>query len=224
MKSSLFDGVEAVVFDLDGVIINSEPIHMNIINNIIRPYGKPLEVQDYQENFVGRCEKYCCGEIKRRYGVNLSEEEMIGQYKAEITRYFEETDNPPILPGIRKLLSALGARRIKMGVASSSSNRNIALSLKSAGLAQYFQAVASAEDAPRGKPHPDVYLNICKELAICPEKSIAIEDSEAGVAAAKAAGFYTVGFRNPDSGKQDLSSADRVIDAFEELMNEEMGA
>ena len=220
MENNLFDGVEAVIFDLDGVIINSEPIHMDIINDMIRPYGAPLDMQDYHDNFVGRCEKHCCGVLKRRYGITLTEEEMMAQYKNSITRYFDETDDPPVLPGVREFVKKISAKKIKMGVASSSSNKNIVLSLKSAGIDQYFHAVSSAEDAERGKPYPDVYLNICEALKIKAEKSIAIEDSTVGIQAAKAAGFYAVGFRNPDSGNQDLSSADRIVDSFEELMDD----
>ncbi|WP_066648626.1 HAD family hydrolase [Christensenella timonensis] len=218
MGNNFLEGYDAVIFDLDGVIINSEPIHMDILNDMVRPYGGELETWDYNENFVGKCEQDCWGEIKRRYQIPYSVEELIERYVDGISRYFETTQNPPVLPGVRELVGMISAKKRKLAVASSSSKKNIMLSLKSAGIRDYFDALASAEDAGRGKPAPDVYLNACEALEVQPHKGIAIEDSAAGVKAAKAAGLYAIGLKNPDSGEQDLSLADRVVGSLEELL------
>ncbi len=218
MQEHLFDEYEAVVFDLDGVIINSEPIHMEIMNDIVRQYGDQIERKDYDENFVGKCEQDCWGQIKSRYEIPYSTEELIEQYVEGITRYFETTENPPVVPWVRELIEMIRAKGMKAGVASSSSKKNILLSLSSAGLKERFDVWESAEDAGRGKPAPDVYLNACAALGVDPQKCIAIEDSEPGVQAAKAAGLFTVGLQNPDSGNQDLSLADKVIDSHKELL------
>ncbi|MEA5002368.1 MAG: HAD family phosphatase, partial [Christensenella sp.] len=141
MQAHLFDEYEAVVFDLDGVIINSEPIHMDIMNDIVVRYGDAIELEDYNKNFVGKCEQDCWGEIKRRYKIPCPTDELIAQYLDGIARYFETTTNPPVLPWVKELVGEIRERGMKVAVASSSSKKNIALSLDSAGIRHCFDAL-----------------------------------------------------------------------------------
>lgn len=208
---------KAVVFDLDGVIINSEPIHMDIINDIVSPYGEPLGYTEYYRDYVGRGEYECCSLLKEKYGIPNTVEDIIRMYKDAISVYFDEVEELPVLPGVAELVKNIYRSGLKLAVASSSSNRNIRLSLRHAGLESYFDVTISAEDVENGKPAPDVYLRACDTLGIMPGQGIAIEDSAAGVKAAKSAGLFTVGFINPDSGNQDLSGADMEIRSFEEI-------
>ena len=215
--TDFFHRAKAVIFDLDGVIINSEPLHMEILNKICTQYGPPISKETYHDSIVGKGEAEVCKRLIREYGVTASVSQIIEWYKQGITEYFETVEDPPVLPGIPELVRGLRDAGLLLGVASSSCKRNIRLSLKSAGLEPYFSTLASGEDAVRAKPAPDVYLNACEELGIRPCEAVAIEDSTPGVKAAKAAGLFTVGYRNPDSGAQDLSLADYVTDSFFKL-------
>jgi HAD superfamily hydrolase (TIGR01509 family) len=121
------------------------------------------------------------------------------------------------MPGIVELLEYLNKSDIKTALASSSSIEVINIFISKVGLGHYFQQTISGDSVKRGKPDPDIFIHAAKELQEEPEDCIVIEDSANGVKAAKLAGMKCVGFRNANSGDQDLTLADMVIDDFREV-------
>ena len=108
-------------------------------------------------------------------------------------------------------------RGIKMALASSSPRSHIDAVLKMFNLTDYFHAIVCGEDTKEGKPSPDIFLNAAKIINTLPEDCIVIEDSYNGVLAAKAANMKCIGFKNPNSGNQDLSNADKIVTSLEDI-------
>lgn len=209
--------LHAFVFDLDGVIIDSEPIHMLMANNMLATYGSAIEWPDY-ERFIGKTDHDFYTYVKTLAPIEESIPELIADYKRDLEAFFNEAESLPIIPDIVNLVHTLHAEGWKLAVASSSSHVNIRHVLRAAGLSEYFPVQVSGEDVKHGKPAPDIYLRALSELGVEPRYAAAIEDSEAGCVSASDAGLFTLGFQHAGSGKQNLSRADLVIHAIGELL------
>ncbi|MEL7609401.1 MAG: HAD family phosphatase [Bacillota bacterium] len=218
MRLDLPEGLMGMVFDLDGVIVDSEPVHMELLNGICAPYGPWMSWEEYVP-LIGGTDGDVSRYLAERCNLPFPGEELLWRYHELLAGLGE--DALPAIPGVERLMRALLSQGIALAVASASSKINIAKSLRSAGVEHLIRARVSGEDVKRTKPAPDVYLAALAQLDLPAGACAAIEDTAVGVAAAKAAGLYTIGFINPHSGNQDLSGADRVIRALDELMAED---
>lgn len=208
--------MNAVIFDMDGVIINSEPIHFMIDNQLL----KQLAIHhsdDYLDKFVGYTNPAMWQCIKTEFGIKESVDELIARQMSMKQTYFRDHPLMPI-DGIVGLLDTLVKMKLKIGVASSSLRLFIEQVLTSTHLTQYIDEIVSGEEVPQSKPEPDVFIQCADALHVAPEHCVVIEDSTHGVIAAKHAGMFCVGFRNLDSGYQDLSFADRIVDHISEVL------
>jgi len=120
----------------------------------------------------------------------------------------------PEIPGVRPLLEELDQMGTLMAVASSSSREIVELILSKLAIRHFFTATVSGKDASQGKPAPDIFLKAAAALGVEPGKCVVIEDSPPGVDGAKKAGMTCIGFANPNSGEQDLTSADLILKDF----------
>ncbi len=211
--------IKAFIFDLDGVIIDSEPIHLQISNDMIEHLGLAVPWDEY-EQFIGMTDIAYFTYLKNYANLDAPVPELIAEYKRRLDIFFNEAIVLPIISGIRELVETLRAEGILLAIASSSSHVNIRHVLRAARLTDYFPIQVSGEDVEHGKPAPDIYLEAARQLAVAPEHCAAIEDSEAGSLSAKRAGLYTIGFQNPGSGKQNLSSCHLVIHEIQDLLVE----
>lgn len=208
---------KAVIFDLDGVIINSEPIHMEVSNSICCQWGKPHTWEEYAQ-FIGKTDEKIWSIIKQKYQLDLDVDQLVAVYSKKLTDYFLQAEELPMVDGISELLKTLHDENIKCAIGSASSHTNIMHTLNKIQNKEYFIAIASGDDIKRGKPYPDIFLRAASLLKVLPEDCAVIEDSACGVQAAKRAGMFCVGFRNPTSGNQDLSRADKIIGNMNELI------
>ncbi|XID94672.1 HAD family hydrolase [Paenibacillaceae bacterium WGS1546] len=202
----------AVIFDMDGLIIDSEPIHFEVDIETVNRFGARITHEEL-ERFVGMTNPEMWKLIKDEYKLGHSVEEIIDVQLAAKIRLLEQRAMEPI-DGIRELLDGLKANKVPIGLASSSPRSFIMAVLNKFGIAAYFDCVVSGEEVARGKPAPDVFLEAASMLGVPPESCIVVEDSRNGVAAAKAAGMKCYGFVNPNSGNQDLSAADWIVDSI----------
>lgn len=208
--------MKAFIFDMDGVIINSEPLHYEVDYIILKELGANLG-KDELEEFTGMTNPEMLRILKERFGFNQSIEEII---KAQLQRklaILEKSDIQPI-DGIRELILKLKNENVLLAVASSSPRVFIEAVLKKFGIIDKFNKIVCGEEVPNGKPAPDIYLEAAKQLGVEPNECIVLEDAAHGVAAAKAAGMTCIGFENPDSGSQNLSKADKRIGSIRELL------
>ncbi|MDD7678469.1 MAG: HAD-IA family hydrolase [Anaerovibrio sp.] len=143
---------------------------------------------------------------------------MLAKKKHELYQKIlrEDPDLKPI-DGIPELLDRLKEKGYRIGLGSSSVMANIQLVLGRFGILDYFDAIAAGSEVENAKPAPDVYLLAASRLGIAPENCTVVEDATAGIAAAKAAGMRCIAVRNPNSGAQDFSQADVVIDRYDEI-------
>lgn len=207
--------MKAVIFDMDGVIIDSEPIHFEVDMQTMRDLGFDISSEEL-EKYVGTTNEYMFTDLKNKYNINQSIEEIIN-YKVELTKKkIIQSDLDPI-EGIKELLVALKNKNIPTAIASSSPRSFIDVVVSKFNLQDYFKYIVSGEEVVHGKPAPDVYIETAKKLGLLTEECTVIEDSRNGVLAAKAAGMKCIGFQNINSGNQDLSKADIIVKSITEI-------
>jgi HAD superfamily hydrolase (TIGR01509 family) len=205
--------ITALIFDMDGVLADTEPYYLENNNRLFGELGFSLPPEEYV-HFVGISARRMWTDLRTRFRLQQSVEKLI---ELEYETHFSHLAALPALepiPGIRQLLERLKGLGRALAIASSSPRRVIDLTLAKTGLAGYFPVTVSGEDVVHGKPHPDIFLEAARLAGKLPEECLVIEDSPRGIAGARAAGMATVGFRNPHSGDQDLSAADLVVQAF----------
>jgi HAD superfamily hydrolase (TIGR01509 family) len=206
---------EAVIFDLDGVLVDSEQVWDEVRERLARERGgrwHPGAQRDMMGMSSIEWSRYMSDEL----GVPLSPEEV----SAEVVRRVEERYRRelPLLPGAVEAVRRL-AGRWRLGLASSSNRPIIDLVLELAGIDELFEATVSSEEVDRGKPAPDVYLEAARRLRVEPRRSAAIEDSTNGLLAARAAGLAVVAIPNHafPPGPEALEAAEVVLDSLDAL-------
>jgi HAD superfamily hydrolase (TIGR01509 family) len=206
---------EAVVFDLDGLLLETEQIWDEVRETLARERGGRWSEQA-QRDMMGMSStewsRYMHDVVGLRESPAEINEEVVRRMAA---RYRESL---PLLPGAAEAVERL-ADRWPLGLASSSNRELIDLVLELSGLARHFRATVSSEEVGRGKPAPDVYLEVIRRLGARPEHTTAVEDSEAGIGSAKAAGMRVVAIPNRTfpPGGETLAAADVVLDSLDEL-------
>lgn len=210
--------IKAVIFDMDGVIIDSEPIHKQVEESLFKKLN--IKVSEEEHNsYVGKTSIEMWREIKLKYNLGkdiLAEEIVIEEVDRYIEHLLAKDDIKPIM-GVRKLINELYIKDIKLALASSAVRRSIETVINLFELGEYFSISISGEDIEDGKPCPDIFLKVANELGVNPMECVVIEDSRNGVIAAKTAGMKCIGFKNRNSGNQDLSRADMVIDSLSQI-------
>ena len=207
--------MKAVIFDMDGVIIDSEPIHFDVDIKTMDYLGQNISGGEL-EKYVGMTSTEMWSLIKKKYNLIQSVDEIIDYQLENKINIVRELDIEPI-EGIRELLLQLKNESLLIGIASSSPRKFIEEVVKKFHLQDYLSCVVSGEEVPRGKPAPDVYIEAAKELGVDIDQCIVIEDSRNGVIAAKAAGMKCIGYKNINSGNQDLSKADITVDSIKDI-------
>jgi sugar-phosphatase len=181
---------EAVIFDMDGVIIDSEPLWKIAMEEVFSGLGSRLKKEDFQKTVGLRIDEVIhYWNIKEHWGIRDEsevEEAIIIKMEGLIA------DKPVALEGVIDTLNFLKLRNIQVGLATSSSSRLIKVVLDKLEIKHLFNFVHSAEMEQFGKPHPAVYLTVAKKLAVLPEKCLVIEDSLNGIISAKAAKMTAV--------------------------------
>jgi HAD superfamily hydrolase (TIGR01509 family) len=210
--------IEAVVFDLDGVLLDTEANWDRVREGLARERGGRWH-EDAQRDMMGMSS----GEWSRYMHEVIGLREPPEEINAEVVRRLVESyrERLPLLPGAREAVERLAAHW-PLGLASSSNRELIDLALELGGLAPFFQATVSSEEVERGKPAPDVYLETVRRLGIAPERAVAIEDSRNGIASASAAGLHVIALPNPEfpPGEDALAAADAVVGSLGELTPE----
>ena len=216
-----FDFMEekAFIFDMDGVIIDSENLHSVTKVQAIRSFGVEVSEADLNlQSYVGRSAKSFFSDVLAKYPELGDDWEVLAKKKHELYQKIlrEDPDLKPI-DGIPELLARLKEKGYKIGLGSSSIMANVQVVLNRFGIIDYFDAIAAGSEVEHAKPAPDVYLLAASRLGVAPENCTVVEDAAAGIAAAKAAGMRCIAVRNPNSGTQDFSQADVVIDRYDEI-------
>jgi HAD superfamily hydrolase (TIGR01509 family) len=207
--------IEAIVFDLDGLLIQSEEVWDAVREAYVRERGGRYD-DEVQRAMMGMSSTEWSRYLHDAAGIPDEPDEI----NAEIVRRMLAAyrDHLPLIPGAVDAVRRLAAR-FPVGLASSSNRELIDTILEVAALEQYFTATVSSEEVARGKPAPDVYLEAARRLGVTPESCAAVEDSHGGIRSAKAAGMRVVAIPNPSypPDEEALALADVTIGSLDEL-------
>lgn len=205
--------IKCILFDMDGVLINSEPVHYEIWKQIFAEQGIIIDYEHYK-GCIGSTVHRLFELILEGYGHDFrGSTDLPARFRELKSLYIKEKGIPQI-DRVCETIHTLKEKGYILAVASSSPQDYIELIIRQLGLSDCFDLLFSAERVARPKPAPDVFLAAAKALGMQPEECVVIEDSENGSKAAKAAGMTCFGFINPDSGNQDLSAADHLFSSF----------
>ena len=206
---------EAVIFDLDGVLVDSESAWSEARRELTQQSGGSWH-PGAQRAMMGMSSPEWARYMREQLGVPLSAEQISQAVVERLERLYRA--RLPLLPGARDAVEALAARW-PLAVASSANRPIIALALELAGLTDCFEAVVSSEEVAHGKPAPDVYLEAARRIACRPERCAAVEDSANGLRAAAAAGMRVLAIPNADFPPPPaaLALADVVLGSIESL-------
>lgn len=207
--------LKAVIFDMDGVLIDSEPLHARAAVLACGKLGIPVTVE-YCYGFIGSTTRHMLDTIKKDYHLDDTLSELLIRYDKAKEELIEKEGHIPI-PFTRELILDLHRHGIRLAIASSSSVEEIDDVVEFLGFKPYFHKLVSGTTVSHPKPAPDVFLKAASELGVDAGECIIIEDSFNGVCAGNAAGIPVIGFINKNSGNQDLSKACILIEGFEEI-------
>ena len=202
----------AVIFDMDGVLLDSEPYYYDYLMDRFKELSIEVTDEEYA-GFVGLPTRKVWGYLEKTKEIKVDIEALMKSEEFQVNQVFSEADLEP-MRGIPELLSEIKDAGIPMNVASSSARSTIEIIVRKLKIERYFNFLLSGTEVGNGKPSPDIFLRSAEIHELDSHKCIVIEDSHNGVLAAKSAGAYCVGFRNPGSGSQDLTQADLIIDDF----------
>lgn len=213
--------IEAVVFDLDGVLIDSEHVWDEARQNLAEERGGRWS-ENASRDMMGMSSPEWSRYMRDDIGIEDEPEEISAEVVRRLERVYRH--ELPLIEGAHQAVERLAARW-PLGVASSSNRELIDLVLELSDLDRFFAATVSSEEVPRGKPAPDVYLEAARRLGVAPEHCAAVEDSENGILSAKAAGMRVLAIPNPQYPPHDeaLASADDVLGSLAELTPDAIG-
>jgi len=214
--------LKAVIFDMDGVLIDSEPLHLESDLLLLGKYKVDVP-EHYLEKYVGTTGSSMWEEIRNEFGIETELQEILNAALSLKLKLLKKGSHAAI-DGIPELLKDLHAKKILVGVASSSPSMFIKEVLKRIGVERYVDTWISGENVDKGKPEPDIFLRMAELFGVEPSQCVVVEDSRNGVLAARRAGMKCIGFRNPNSGNQDIAKADLVIEGIGELSEKSIRA
>lgn len=208
------------IFDMDGVLVDTEPLYMQMNKEFLIQHGYTVSEEDYL-GYIGISAKLMWQDLKTKAALTQSVDELIALEKMQKYKLLQGTDLT-VIPGIPDLLSGLKSAGAKIALASSSMKKNILLILTKTNLLSNFDYIISGEEVVFGKPHPQIFDKVLTHFSVACGEAVVVEDSTNGVEAAHAAGIYTIGFQNPNSGNQNLQLADSIIRDFSKANNQKI--
>jgi len=207
--------LRAVIFDMDGVLVDSEPFGFEALRRVMARYGLPYSERENAE-FLGRTTLDSCRILKARHALPDAPETLAEWY---LEGMLEQIGRGPIpMHGVPEVLADLRAAGYRLALASSAEPRLIQANLAALALGALFEAVVSGTQVPRGKPAPDVFLAAANRLGVPPAACLVVEDSRNGLLAAKAAGMACAVVPCTHTRHQAFDEADHRLDALPELL------
>lgn len=205
-----------IIFDMDGVLLDSEPMHQEIIYETFQLEGIPFD-KAYIQTLTGMSAFPMWEKVKHDAQRSESVEELIKFHRDYFFKRLPEV-KVPLVPHVKDVLDKFKNEGKHLSLASSSGRKLIDIFTQQTNIAHYFEVIMSGDDVQYSKPNPEIFLKVAQWYGLPATQFTVIEDSTNGVKAAKSAGMQCVGFQNPLSGGQDLSQADLLIHSMQELL------
>jgi beta-phosphoglucomutase len=208
--------IHTVIFDMDGVLVDTEPLHHDAFFRHFAELGIPMTAAEYA-TFLGASTRNVYQQLKQQFGLEPDVETLMLRKRELFGTSFDASPELELLPGARALIEDLHRAGIPLQLASSASRETIDRVFKRFELYSYFDNLVSGEDFPRSKPDPAIFLHAAGLAGVAPQHCLVIEDSANGVTAAKAAGMACIGYRSEHSEGQNLDHADQVVSHLSQL-------
>lgn len=209
--------IKAVIFDMDGLMIDSEPLHFKAWEKVLEIYGIHVRKDEFNQRYVGIPDKEGTEDMVTRYNMSISAKELSQTKRKLYTRLLQTQLIPQ--PGLIDLLINLHKSGYKTAISSGSSLEEIRMVIKGLDISHLIDTYVSAEEVSRGKPAPDSYLEAAKRLEVKPEECLVLEDANPGVKAGKAAGMLVFVIPSNETKGQDFSLADKVLGSLSEVFD-----
>lgn len=206
--------VKAIIFDMDGVLLDSEPLHLKAYQLFLQNFGITFTEEDNRP-FLGRKDLELATHLISQHGIEMNPLELVDEKEKLMATLISAGISP--MPGVVKVLQDAESLKISCGIASSATLPTIKSIVDALHISRYFQALTSGDEVENGKPAPDVYLLAAARLGVKPNQCLVIEDSQNGVSAAKAANMHCVAIPCATTQHQDHSRADKILDTLESL-------
>jgi len=213
--------IKTVIFDMDGVIINSEPLHQKAYQMMFKEFNLNVSDELYS-SFTGMATYPICEKLCAVFSLNYTSKLLVESKRKHFKSLFENGHEFKLIDGVLKLIQHYKQNGITFVLASSASMANINMIFKKFSLDQYFKAKISGADLKASKPHPEIFEKASKLSGHPKNKCLVIEDATNGIIAAKSAGIFCVAFDGGHSKNQDYSKADIVINDFEAIYTDKL--
>lgn len=216
---------QAVIFDMDGLIVDSENIYYNAYNQTLNDLGVDIPREEYVR-CVGHPVEDNSVQAVKLYDLPIRPEDFLESWMKRFENAIEDPAQIVLMPGFLDLLAHVRTKKYKLGIASSTPKHRMQTTLKNgvlphlegASINDIFSALFSGSDVTNSKPDPEIYLKTAKKLDVSPQYCIVFEDSVAGIQAAKAAGMTAIAVPNFFTAYHDHSQADRILKSLTEAI------
>ncbi len=208
--------LKAVLFDMDGVIVDTEPLHYKAYYQMFSEVG--IDVSDVlYTSFTGQSTFQICKKLCDHFRLSNDPEELVKIKRTNFTKLFFEANDLELISGVESLIKEYHGNGLTLVLASSASMFTINNVMTRFNLDRFFVAKLSGADLKASKPHPEIFTKAAAAAGALPSECVVIEDSTNGIKAAKAAGIFCVAYKSKHSKNQDYSLADRVISDYKEI-------
>ena len=212
--SPLIEALEAVIFDMDGVLVDSEPLHFEAYKSLIGSFGGDYD-EEFNSRFLGRRDIEIAPTVIETFSLPHSPEEFVQE--KDLIFYELIKTKACALPGVLEALKAANQLGLKTAIASSSKMTTIDLIVDTLDIRLYFNSLTSGDHVKRGKPEPDIFLLAAEKLTVAPQNCLVIEDTDHGVQAAKGAGMHCIAIPCTATLHQKHEGADARLSSMVEL-------
>lgn len=196
--------IRAVIFDHDGTLVNSEPVHLQCWQAVLRHHKVDLSEEEYNRHLSGMPSIYSATWLAAKFNLDIEPGALLSSKQKHLQSFLTQ-QGFPLMPGADALLRHLRLRNIPLAVATGASRDEVTHSIQFHGLSEYFQTVVCKDDVAQNKPAPDVYQLAAHRLGVPVEHCLAIEDSDNGEKSATAAGMRCIRFRYTNTKQHEES-------------------
>ena len=201
----------AVIFDMDGVLVDGEPLHFAAARDVLAGFGAELTWETYT-HWIGETFDTIWPDIQRRFALPVDRGAYERAFGPRVQEQYER--HAVAMPGAHDLLGRLRDAGVPLGLATSTKRPRVDIALARLDLARFLTVTVSGDEVSRGKPDPEIYLTAAGRLGVPAERCLVLEDSPAGVASARAAGMRAIGVRINGGSGRPLDGADRIIESL----------
>jgi beta-phosphoglucomutase family hydrolase len=208
--------LKAVIFDMDGVIIDSEPMHNKAYHDMFDEVGINVSTELY-ESFTGQSTINICKRLCDHFNLDEAPETLVALKRKHYKHFFYSNSDLGLIDGVLDLIKDYHSNGLTLVLGSSAAMTSINQIFDRFDLNKYFVAKLSGGDLKQSKPHPEIFIKAAEATGFSKNECIVIEDSTNGIEAAKAAGIFCVGYDSFHSKNQDYSKADLVVNNFKDI-------